>query len=361
MTYGLKENESLCRTRHQAFWHNDSLGTPLVFALAEKPGFPPRPWQSPLPRKAWDLSPDWHVNMVENYLYGNCFCGDAMPVASLMVGLDIVNTTILAGGDYDYSSSNDFIGFQPGRFKLEETVAGFDPGHPLVQDLMACYDRVIQRVGQDALVNTPMTLDALSSLYAMCGSSTFLMDMLDKKELIKQRVREMTQTYLAFYDHFYDHLKVKGYGESASWFQVFAEGKFESVRCDFSLMLSPDLFDEFVMPELIQVCDHMDYTLFNMCSVQHARFLDQLATIPSLDGIFWNPEPYLDGIRGYLPVLQKIKEKGMCLEIVCHNVEDGVLAAKTLGPDGLYILFENRFKTPDDAQAAVERVWKACR
>jgi len=347
--------------RHQAFWHNESLGTPLVFALGEKPDFTPKPWQTSLSRKAWDLSPDWHVNMVENYLYGTCFCGDAMPVASLMVGLDIVNTAILAGGDYDYSGGADFIGFLPGSFSLEETVPGFDPSHALVQNLEACYDKVIQRVGQDALVNTPMTLDALSSLYGMCGSSAFLMKMLDKKGLIKQRVHEMTQTYLAFYDYFYEHLKVKGYGESASWFQVFAEGKFESVRCDFSLMLSPDMFAEFVIPELTQVCDHMDFTLFNMCSVQHARFLDQLSAIPNLDGIFWNPEPYLDGVKGYLPILQQIKEKGMCLEIVCRSVEEGELAAKILGPDGLYILFENRFKTADDAQAAVERVWKACR
>jgi hypothetical protein len=115
------------------------------------------------------------------------------------------------------------------------------------------------------------------------------------------------------------------------------------------------------VPELTQVCDHMDHTLFNMCSVRHARFIDDLTAIPSLDGIFWNPEPYLEGIRDYLPELETIKDKGMLLEIVCHRVDDAVLAARTLGPEGLYLMFEPRFSSPDQARHAVDRVYNACR
>jgi hypothetical protein len=105
----------------------------------------------------------------------------------------------------------------------------------------------------------------------------------------------------------------------------------------------------------------MDRTLFNMCSVRHARFIDDLAAIASLDGIFWNPEPYLEGIRDYLPELETIKDKGMMLEIVCHKVDDAVLAARTLGPDGVYLMFEPRFSSPDQARRAVDCVYNACR
>jgi hypothetical protein len=350
-----------CRRRHQAFWENSSNGVPLVYAVSDKPGFTPSPWKSALPRKAWDLLPDWHLNQIDNFLAGTCFFGDAMPMASLMVGLDITHTVILAGGDYDYSSTGDFIDFKPGGFDLLHPVPNFNPDHPLAVSLKQCYETIIQHVRGRAFVNTPMTLDALSSLYGLRGSRTFLLDLVHKKHLVKQRVREMTTAYLAFYDFFYDFLVENGYGQSGSWFQVFCEGRFEGVRCDFSVMLSREMFCEFVVPELMQVCDHMDHSLFNMCSVRHARFIDDLAAIPSLDGIFWNPEPYLEGVRDYLPELEKIKDQGMLLEIVCHRVDDAVLAARTLGPDGLYLLFESRFTSPDQARNAIDRVYNACR
>lgn len=360
MIYTDKENEAACRRRHRAFWENRSEGTPLVFAVADKPGFEPAVWTSKLPRKLWDLCPQWHLSMIQNYLDGTCFLADAMPVASLMVGLDITNTAVLAGGDYDYSSTDDFIDFKAGEFDLGVPAPAFTPIHPLVRQLKTCYETVIRHVGQRALVNPPMTLDALSSLYGLCGSQNLLKALVTSKSMVRQRVREMTRTYLDFYDFFYGFLKDAGYGESAYWFQVFCEGKFEGVRCDFSLMLSLEMFREFIIPEIAQVCDHMDHTLFNMCSVQHARFIDALSEIMSLDGIFWNPEPYLDGVRDFIPTLKRIKSKGMLLEIVCHRVEEAVLAVRELGPDGLYLLFEPRFESPDQAERALEKIYNAC-
>ena len=360
MTYTDKDNEAACRQRHRAFWENRSQGTPLVFAVAERPGVEPVAWNSKLPRKEWDLLPNWHLSMVQNYLDGTCFLADAMPVASLMVGLDITNTTVLAGGDYDYSSTDDFVDFKPGTFDLNLPAPAFSPEHPLVRQLKACYETVIRHVGKRAMVNPPMSLDALSSLYGMYGSQNFLTALVTDGETIRQRVREMTRAYLDFYDHFYDILRAAGYGESASWFQVFCEGKFEGVRCDFSLMLSHEMFQEFVIPEIAQVCDHMDHTLFNMCSVRHARFIEDLSQINSLDGIFWNPEPYLNGVSDFLPELKQIKKKGMLLEIVCHRVDEAVLAVRELGPDGLYLLFEPRFESADHANRALERIYNAC-
>lgn len=42
-------------------------------------------------------------------------------------------------------------------------------------------------------------------------------------------------------------------------------------------------------------------------------------------------------------------------------VDDALLAARTLGPDGLYLLFESRFTSPDQARNAIDRVYNACR
>lgn len=216
VNYKDKTNETECRQRHRLFWLNSSAGVPLVYAAAKNRHFTPVPWVSSLPRKSWDLLPDWHLNQIGNFLEGTLFLGDAMPVASLMVGLDITNTAVLAGGDYDYSSTGECIAFKPGSFDLFRPIRKFSKNHPLAEALKRCYQDVFSVVGNRACVNTPMTLDALSSLYGIRGSTALLLDLIKHKEHVRQRVREMTASYLAFYDYFYEYLKEHGYGESAS-------------------------------------------------------------------------------------------------------------------------------------------------
>ncbi len=360
MKYTLKTCEEEARERHRAFWKGQSLGRPLIYATACDPEYKEIPWQSTAPRKVWDMDPLWHLNRVENSLSGIRFLGDAMPAASLMVGLDITNTVILAGGDYEYSPSGEQVYYNPGVFSLTEPVPLFRADHSLVTGLKACYDAVIPVVGNRAFVNTPMTLDPLSSLFSMMGND-LLRALIKRPELVQNRISELTTAYLDFYDYFYDYLEGLGYGESASWFNVFCEGKFESVRCDFTVMLSMPLFCEFAVPMLSRICGHMDRSLFNMSSVAHFRFSEALGGIDALDGFFWNPEPYLEGVKDYLPQLQHLKALKPCLELVCYSVEDAELATRTLGSDGLYIYFPEVFPSVSDAESAVSRIARAAK
>ena len=358
--YALKENEKVVREGHRAFWKNESLGRPLIFAVANNNQNQPEKRILEPPSKERDLLPQWHVDRTKDYLDHTIFLADAMPIASLMVGLDITNTAILAGGDYNYGRLHDHIIYSKGTFDINKRIKPFNPNSDLVMKLKACYEAVISVVGNNACVNTPMTLDALSTLYQLHTPETFLKDLIRKPDLIKKRTRELTEEYLKFYDYFYNFLLTKGYGESSSWLQVFAEGKFESVRCDLSLMLSTEMFEELVLPEIEQVCDHMDYSLFNMSSVKHGRFVDSLAKIKSLNGIFWNPEPHFSSIQEYIHVLRRIKEKGLCLEIVCYTVEDAVYAARELGPNGLYLYLHLQSETMGQAEKAVNTIISAC-
>lgn len=358
MKYALKCCEEEARERHRAFWAGKSLGRPLIYAVARNPEYRCVSWESSASRKSCDLNPFWHLNRIENDLSGIVFTGDAMPAANLMVGLDITNTVMLAGGDYEYSSNGGQVYYKPGSFKLDKPIRPFTPDNPLAVSLMACYDAVIHAVGNRGFVNAPMSLDPLSSLYGMLGTD-FLKALIKRPDLIKQRVSELTASYLDFYDYFYDYLKAKGYGESGSWLNVFCEEKFESVRCDFTVMLSTEMFREFAAPMLTQICGHMDRSLFNMSSVAHYRFAEALGDISGLDGFFWNYEPHIEGIKDYLPQLKRLKSLKPCLELVCYSVEDAELATRTLGSDGLYILFPEVFSSVSEAESAVLRINRA--
>ena len=77
------------------------------------------------------------------------------------------------------------------------------------------------------------------------------------------RVLATTRLVADFSEHFYQLLLRSGHGESSSLFHCMAEGRFDSVRCDVAVLLSPASFVTFAVPELRLQTDCLDHSLFN--------------------------------------------------------------------------------------------------
>lgn len=347
--------------RHEAFISNSSFGIPLVHALLKKKDSQDSVWAGDADRRECDLLPAWHKWRIGNYLSKYEFYGDALPMANIMVGLDITNNSVLAGGDYAYNAAGDQLRFIRKNFSLDQEIPAFSPRHPLVRMLEDCYLEIAAYIGRRSGLNAPMTLDPLSTLYSLEGGMSFLEQMVTRPNVILKRNCELIQVYLDFYDYFYKLLITLGYGETGSWFNLCIPGKFEGVRCDFSVMLSNDMFGKFVIPQLSEICGHMDHSLFNMSTIRHIRFLDQLADIQGLDGVFWNPEPWLAESAESVAAMHQIREAGMCLAVVCYSAEFAAYITRKLGPDGLFLMFADDFSEREELDTALKNISTAVR
>lgn len=362
---GLKENEANARERLRAFLAGASLGDrPALWVVAdiEEGSSPPpartRPVRGPdLERKAADLDPAWHIERIDRALGNTAFLAEAMPTATIMVGTDITNTAVLLGGDYDYLYGEAIIRRDPGV--LEAAPPAFDPQHPLVRRLETVYRSVAEHVCRRAFVNTVMTLDALTAMSQLLGPWDFCLKLLRRSDWVAGRALAITQLNVAFYRHFHALLVSLGHGESSGWFHTMAEGRFDCLRADCSVMISPDMFERFAVPQLRLQSESLDRCLFNMDSVRMLRFLDSIASIPSLDGIYWNPERQNRDLRGWIDALCAIRARGLLLEITAASVEEACFAARTLGPDGLLISLP-RFSSREEGLIAIERIGRAC-
>lgn len=363
---GLKAQDTEARARLAAFWANASGGDrPALHVLADAPAEHPGAttsiigWaRNDVSRKDCDLLPEWHIARIDGLLETTVFLAEAMPQADIMVGTDVTDTAVLLGGDYDYLYDEAIIRRDPEV--LERPVPRFDPGAPFVAALEQVYRRVAAHVGRRAFVNTTMTLDALTTLSLMLGQTELLRTMMRDPAIVLEQVKATAELTRDFYDHFYALLLELGHGESAGWFHCMAEGRFDLLRSDVSVMLTPEMFAEFVVPELTIRAAALDHALFNMDSTSMMRYLDELAEIPGLDGIFWNPGP-AEGILGeHLPELRRIRERGLLLDVMAADAEEAVLVARELGPEGLMIALP-RYSDRELAEAAIDTVMGAFR
>lgn len=123
-----------------------------------------------------------------------------------------------------------------------------------------------------------------------------------------------------------------------SWMDVWCSKHYYPLQCDFSAMLSPKLFQQFVLPDLIAQAEHMDYAIYHLDGPNELKYLDDLLAQPAITGIQWVPgigEPSMESEK-WFPVYQKIQAKGK--NIVMDSSPFGVSRLyKKLDPHGLLV------------------------
>ncbi|KAF1084774.1 hypothetical protein SPSYN_01944 [Sporotomaculum syntrophicum] len=358
MDYLLKPDYAAARQRHRDFWQHKTADCPLLYIKAKK-AVALAPWlvEQKIDRKEAELDINWHINQCRSQILAYDFLADSMPIANVMFGRDITNMGVLSGYDFVIHPVTEFITFAQDADFLFAPTPEFNQDNFFVQQVLAIYQGVRSDVGQLAGINPPTTADALTTMAMIMGMEQFLKSLYKHPVAVQQKAMALNRLFYSFYDYIYQHLLAWGYGESASWFPVFAEGKFDSIRSDISVMLSGQMFAELAWPVIADACTYLDYAMFNLDSVKLIRFLQPLAEIKQLHGIYWNIEPWLNNLQEYLPVLKQIKEFGLLLALPCRDVTEAKLAINGLGKNGLLLefpVFEEKSKGMAVAEAVAD-------
>ena len=336
--YFLKPECAAVRQRHQDFWQHQTSDCPLLHIRSQKADFLPSLVVDRVQsRKALDMDLLWHVDHCRSQVLPYDFLFDSMPSAGVMFGRDITNMGVLSGHEFAIDGETEFITFESDKDFIFAPTPEFKDSHPFVQKVLGIYRGIQADIGQGACLNPPTTADALSTISMIMGTENFLRSLCQHPDAVRQKSRELNRLFYCFYDYIYQHLLEWGYGESSSWFPVFAEGRFDSVRSDISVMLSERMFVELALPAIADACTYLDYAMFNLDSVNLIRFLQPLSAIKKLNGVYWNIEPWRSDFSGYLPVLRQIREWGLLLALPCRDVLDAKQAISKLGKSGLLL------------------------
>jgi 5-methyltetrahydrofolate--homocysteine methyltransferase len=87
------------------------------------------------------------------------------------------------------------------------------------------------------------------------------------------------------------------------------------LQSDFSYMISPDMFKEFVLPDLKACCDHLDYAFYHLDGVGELPHLGHLLSIPNLHGIQWVSGAGKPEAADWPEVLDRIRSAGKLVQL----------------------------------------------
>ena len=92
------------------------------------------------------------------------------------------------------------------------------------------------------------------------GSENLLYDLYDEPEEVKRVSREIQELWLRYYKELNENLQPVNPGYS-DWSGPYCREPSYVVQCDFSYMISPDMFREFVADDLTQLCTLLPHCL----------------------------------------------------------------------------------------------------
>ncbi|MBS3762988.1 MAG: hypothetical protein KGZ25_06765, partial [Planctomycetes bacterium] len=136
------------------------------------------------------------------------------------------------------------------------------------------------------LLQFPDLIEGLDTLAAMRSTNCLLTDLIERPDWVHDCLRQITDRYFHHYDILYDMIRDEVNG---SIFWAWAPGRMAKFQCDFSAMISPEMFGEFMVPVLTEMCQRVNYSMYHWDGPGAIPHHDHLLSIDPLPMLQWTP------------------------------------------------------------------------
>jgi 5-methyltetrahydrofolate--homocysteine methyltransferase len=140
------------------------------------------------------------------------------------------------------------------------------------------------------------------------------------------------------------------------WTPIWSTGKTYMMQSDFAYMISPDMFERFVVPDLTTCCEALDHGFYHLDGKGQIIHLDHLLSISRLRGIQWIPGDGQPPPDRWLPLLKRIRDGGKLCQVFV-SPEGARTIVKNLGGKGFLLVIGHanpEFSNPENAQAYLD-------
>ncbi len=349
---GLRYREDMddVRERLTTWWNGGDIGRPVLHITAPRaepieriePLPEPEEWMGRYSTKSFE----YRVNLFQRQCVNTHYLAEAVPFVAPDLapnclalylgcqGVEMPNTTWCEpciddpdAARFDYDRGNFYWDFtlRLGREQVEWGQGRF-------------------------LVQFPDLIEGLDTLAAMRGTDRLLVDLIERPEWVQACLRQITDRYFHYYDILYDLFR-DDVGGSHFW--AWAPGRMVKLQCDFSAMISPEMFGEFMAPVLAEMTERVSYSMYHWDGPGAIPHHDHLLSVPNLTMLQWTPgsgiEPLTD--RRWWPLYHKTVEAGKKVILVGGVTLDTLAALKKeFGEKLKQFILGMRAETPAQAE-----------
>ncbi len=253
------------------------------------------------------------------------------------------------------NSEEDTVWFSPANdLPIPERRLAYDAHNPWLKRVYELTRVAAAQWGDRVLVGLTDLGGNLDILAGLHGTQRLLYELIDHPAEVERLVGEITRLWLRYYAELYDFIGRQGRGTSP-WASIWSPGRCYMLQCDFSYMISPQMFERFVLPDITACCAVLDHSLYHMDGIGQIPHLDLLLSVERLGGIQWIPGEGRPAPEEWLPLLKRIIDAGKRCQL--HVSPEGARTIlRELGGRGFALRVDGSGLSHEDAQDLVRRL-----
>ena len=239
---------------------------------------------------------------------------------------------------------------------LDQTEIRFRPDGKWWERTARFYEALKEELGDSALIAAPTLTAGLDALAAFRTNMELLYDLVDCPDAVHDAMRRVNGAYSQVFAATAKLFEFDKYG-SVNRHGMYQVGAIGVPQCDFSCMISEEMFDEFAAPCIeheMSVLDAVEYHLDGPGAIRH---LPRLAQMPKLDVVQWAAGAGAAAERDWTDLYRDVVARGKGL--ILGGSRDGILR-QCREHKSRALFFNGWFATraqAEDCIAEVERMY----
>ena len=270
------------------WWHREVRGhwalgvvanraTPLDYPRYAKP-------ESPDGRRFW-LDADWVLARTLEQNAKTFFGGCAFPYVTPGLGPGCLNLFLGCEAEFDLST----VWYKPCIKDLAKAELRLNPDNFYWRWTLDAGRKYVRAAAGKCPVAVPDLIEGLDVLSELMGTEELLAALIDSPKDVHRLLYQITELYFKAFDPLQEMMRDETGGNAFIAFNAWGPGRTLKTQCDFSAMISDEMFAEFVCPYLERQCARVDYSVYHLDGPQAAHHLEALLQVPSLKAIQWTP------------------------------------------------------------------------
>ncbi len=340
------------KERMSAWWAGEVIDRAVIQVKAPRDGVKVASvWEG------WNLvhkleHPEKAVEEFEEHCRATWFGGEAFPNLFINLGPGIVAAYLGAGVDIQ----QDTVWFEsPGEWEAGLQEVTFDERNKWWELTRRITSLVIEMSDEKFFVGMTDLGGNLDIAASLRGAQKLLCDLMDRPVAVKGLLEEIDRLWFRYYEDL-DRISQEKMQGTSAWMGIWSPMKWSPLQCDFSAMISPGLFEKFVVPCLERECRQLDHSIYHWDGPGEIPHLEHLLDIPELNGIQWtagagNPG---QGDPVWFPLYKRIQARGKLLVLLDVEKEQVENVMSELSPEGL--LMTTRCDSEEEARKLLARV-----
>lgn len=326
-----KEDWEQTKERFIQYWAGENHERALISLTAKRESYSPRKISAPDNLRDRWLDTEYIIRKGRETMASTCYVGESFPMLWPNLGPDILGATLGCGITFQETTS-----YAEPTIENWDTWPGirFDEKNPWWKKIVEMTEDMAADAGEDYFVGITDLHPGADALVSLRSPGKLCLDLFDYPDKVKQGIWDILPVFKRQLDTLHE-ITVRNIPGSSNWMEVWHPEKWYVTSCDFISMISTDMFEEFVLPELIEEIDWLKgKTLFHLDGPNALKHLDRLLEIPNLAGVQWVYGAGQPTASSWIQALKKIQDARKLIFVdVCKD--DIAFLLEELKPEGV--------------------------